>query len=149
MNEKIQYMYIPLFNRTSAMDRRCRDRTMIVTYRTNIVLLWLAGMSPREISQKLGPSISTVYRWIRRWQEEGTVETRTHRSRSLMSSSRDHEMPSSYIFPRPQTRAADACPSLQLRCNPQPVCYFSLGSDIHELYPRSYELLINYTNKSG
>lgn len=49
--------------------------------RENIVWLWLMGSSAMDISKQMGVSLSTVYRWVRRWQEEGTVENRQDRRR--------------------------------------------------------------------
>lgn len=46
--------------------------------RARIVWLWLGGASARAISHQTGASLSTVYRWVRRWQEEGTVETKPY-----------------------------------------------------------------------
>lgn len=53
--------------------------------RIRIIWLWLIGMPARIISLYTGISIRTVSRWIRRWQEEGHVETRSSQSRSIFS----------------------------------------------------------------
>ncbi|MPC16858.1 hypothetical protein E2C01_009695 [Portunus trituberculatus] len=39
--------------------------------------MWVGGMSLRAIARCTGASVTTVYRWIRRWQREGHVLTRT------------------------------------------------------------------------
>ncbi|XP_069988597.1 uncharacterized protein [Penaeus vannamei] len=36
-----------------------------------------SGLSPSEISRELGISRFVVYRWIRRWEEEGTLNDRS------------------------------------------------------------------------
>lgn len=36
--------------------------------RALIVWLWLAGCRVRDISIRTGTSVSTVYRWLKRWQ---------------------------------------------------------------------------------
>ncbi|KAG7162400.1 Glutamate receptor ionotropic, kainate 1-like 1 [Homarus americanus] len=58
----------------------------VIATRAKIVWMWLTGMSARQISRKSGASVTTVYRWIRRWQEEGTVATRPYRRRPRTSS---------------------------------------------------------------
>lgn len=62
----------------------------VVAERARIVWMWLLGVSARDISFQTGASISKVYRWIRRWQDTGTVETKTYRRKSG-AHSRAHE----------------------------------------------------------
>ncbi|KAK4318021.1 hypothetical protein Pmani_010973 [Petrolisthes manimaculis] len=38
--------------------------------RARIVKLWIIGMPARIISLHTGASVSTVYRWVRRWQRK-------------------------------------------------------------------------------
>lgn len=40
-------------------------------------------MSLRDIARQTGSSVATVYRWIRRWQHEGHINTRTKIYRSF------------------------------------------------------------------
>ncbi|KAG7162359.1 putative homeodomain-like HTH_23 containing protein 1 [Homarus americanus] len=68
------------------MNRRATHVRTMKTDRLRIVWMWLSGMSARSISYETGASICTVYRWIRRWQEEGTVDTRPYRGRPRDSS---------------------------------------------------------------
>lgn len=59
-----------IFN--SKMDGR-RVRTHHVTYDSSkIIRLWLFGKSASEISVETGASLSTVYRWIRRYGAQGS-----------------------------------------------------------------------------
>lgn len=58
--------------------KRKHKRQADVHSRARMVWLWLAGLSVREISFHMHVSITTVYRWVRRWQEEGSVETRPY-----------------------------------------------------------------------
>lgn len=53
--------------------------------RNQIVRLWLTGASAMTISNHLRVSLSTVYRWVRRWQEQGTVKTKPYRKRCNIS----------------------------------------------------------------
>lgn len=46
-------------------------------FRSSLVWMWCCGMSVDEISIKKHVSKATVYRWIRRWQNEGNVMTKT------------------------------------------------------------------------
>ncbi|KAG7175936.1 putative variant ionotropic glutamate receptor-like 16, partial [Homarus americanus] len=50
--------------------------------RGNIVKMWLAGMSVQKISQTMGVSITTVYRWVHRWLCDGNVNTKLHGRRN-------------------------------------------------------------------
>ena len=44
--------------------------------RVSIIWLWEYKFDTRTIAREIGISESTVYRWIRRWRQEGTVNTR-------------------------------------------------------------------------
>lgn len=63
------------------MENRMSNSPAVLAERAKIVLLWLGGSSARSISQQTGASLSTVYRWIHRWQEEGSVETKPYQRR--------------------------------------------------------------------
>lgn len=54
---------------------RC-SRPTSLTERSNYVRLWVRGMSSRAIALETGTSVTTVCRWIKRWREEGHVNTR-------------------------------------------------------------------------
>lgn len=68
-------------NISLTMDRRRTNSQAVVAERSKIVLLWMGGTSAKLISKQTGASLSTVYRWIRRWQEEGSVKTRPYHRR--------------------------------------------------------------------
>lgn len=51
------------------MERRVAKTRPFVGERLDIIWLWLEGLSTKDISLKTGVSVSTVYRWIRRWQK--------------------------------------------------------------------------------
>ncbi|KAK3875538.1 hypothetical protein Pcinc_019587 [Petrolisthes cinctipes] len=64
------------------MDGRIsRHKRTLKSDREVIIRMWLEGTSARDISIKTGISISTIHRWVRRWREEGTVDTRSYYSR--------------------------------------------------------------------
>ena len=41
--------------------------------RIRILRLWMSGVKIKDIALEVGVSLSTVYRWIRRWHKEGTL----------------------------------------------------------------------------
>lgn len=57
----------------------------ILADRIRFVQLWAGGMSARDIALVTGASMTTVYRWIHRWQREGNVYTRRHRHKPRLS----------------------------------------------------------------
>ncbi|KAK4323263.1 hypothetical protein Pmani_006044 [Petrolisthes manimaculis] len=64
------------------MDGRIsRHKRTLKSDREVIIRMWLEGTSARDISIKTGISVSTIHRWVRRWREEGTVDTRSYYSR--------------------------------------------------------------------
>ncbi|XP_045124108.1 uncharacterized protein LOC123512028 [Portunus trituberculatus] len=64
------------------MERRQSLSKMIVhAFRTRMIWLWLAGLSAREISCCTGASVSTVYRWLRRWQAGDSLEIKNFKGR--------------------------------------------------------------------
>lgn len=54
--------------------------------RVLIVRMWLDGFPARLIAMHLGTSTTTVYKWIRRFKDEGSVETRLRRSGTYVAS---------------------------------------------------------------
>lgn len=63
------------------MRRQSLNKLMLSVFRARMVWLWMTGMSAREISCFTGASVSTVYRWVRRWQAGGSVEAKHCRGR--------------------------------------------------------------------
>lgn len=63
---------------TNMESRSSRNSRTLRSERQRIVRMWLGGSSARVISHATGISVSTVHRWVRRWREEGTVETRPY-----------------------------------------------------------------------
>ncbi|XP_064099407.1 glutamate receptor-like [Macrobrachium nipponense] len=55
--------------------------------RAQLVGLWFLGMSLQMISHSTGLSISTAYRWIKRWQQEGHLHSRTRAKRRSLGTS--------------------------------------------------------------
>ncbi|KAK3893555.1 hypothetical protein Pcinc_002620 [Petrolisthes cinctipes] len=63
------------------MWRKGTNIASVLFKRARIVQLWQKGVAVRNISRKTGASVTTVYRWIRRWKEEGTLKTKSYRRR--------------------------------------------------------------------
>ena len=76
------------------MDHRGTRYLAVIAARRWVVWLWLRGVSAMAISQQTGVSLSTVYRWVRRWHEEGSVEARPYRRlyRQAKAKWRDNEV---------------------------------------------------------
>lgn len=49
--------------------------------RCTIVQMWNKGMSARRIASEMKTSVTTVYRWVSRWSEEGSLMTRPRTGR--------------------------------------------------------------------
>lgn len=67
-------------------------RTHHVTYDSSkIIRLWLFGKSASEISLETGASLSTVYRWIRRYGAGGLFTSHVPIESFLSSLARQHK----------------------------------------------------------
>lgn len=83
------------------MDLQQSFRKTGVTERTSFILLWMAGLSLRAIAEKMGTSATTVRRWVRRWQREGTLcSKKTRRKLSIQLPSRMQFDPFRPSFPQ-------------------------------------------------
>lgn len=72
----------PSSTRTT-MDEPYPHKTTNISQRTKIVWMWISGQSARYIAQETHTSVSTVYRWIRRWEREGSVSTKPRNERTI------------------------------------------------------------------
>lgn len=64
------------------MERRRGHTKTTLAFRIKFVWLWIAGMSVRDIAKATGTSSTTVYRWLRRWQNNGIICKRRSRHKS-------------------------------------------------------------------
>ncbi|KAG7162342.1 Glutamate receptor-like 27, partial [Homarus americanus] len=55
------------------MERRHTKVPTDLADRVTFVRLWVGGRSIREIAEQTNVSVTTVYRWIKRWQNQGNV----------------------------------------------------------------------------
>lgn len=78
------------------MECKRRLKPTTLAERVHFVWLWMDGVPSRTIAQQTGISVTTVCRWIKRWQEEGTVNTRSRRGKPLRKAedniANDHNM---------------------------------------------------------
>lgn len=72
----------PSSTRTT-MEEPHSHKTTNITQRSKIVWMWISGQSARCIAQETHTSVSTVYRWIRRWEREGSVSTKPRNERTV------------------------------------------------------------------
>ncbi|KAG7159496.1 putative winged helix-turn-helix domain containing protein 12 [Homarus americanus] len=64
-----------------AMMQRHHFRITDLQDRAKFIWMWKDGFSVRMIANETGTSVTTVYRWIRRWQREGNLCTKTRSGR--------------------------------------------------------------------
>ncbi|XP_068250122.1 probable glutamate receptor [Palaemon carinicauda] len=65
------------------MTRRSKTAQTSINERSKMIWMWLNGIRVRNISVSMGTSQGTVYRWIRRWREKGTLDSKSHYKYSL------------------------------------------------------------------
>lgn len=58
------------------MAKHRETRTTTVADRTLIVWLWERGTPPRTIACNVSTSLTTVYRWIRRWRQDRSLRNK-------------------------------------------------------------------------
>lgn len=112
----------------------------VIADRRRIVWLWLTGMAARDIATETGTSLSTVYRWIRRWEKEGTLATRSQYDRRIyISGYWEYDGVFANNFARPHLRTTNSSTIYEPRCsqlNCKPdnlISYFSNHNIIQKL----------------
>lgn len=85
-------------------------RMALRVLRARIVWMWLTGMSAREISLYTGASVSTVYRWVHRWNEERTLEERPNRGRPRKKVMKNNHV-NKFVLRSHHTSFSYGCPS--------------------------------------
>lgn len=73
------------------MESRRLNQPTDFADRTHFVLMWMAGMSSRAIARETGKSVTTVCRWIRRWKQDGNVNTKPRCGRPRLREKRRRE----------------------------------------------------------
>lgn len=109
------------------MESRRLNQPTDFAERTHLVLMWLTGMSSRAIARETGKSVTTVCRWIRRWRQDGNVNTRPRCGRPRTSDKRKAAAPSvlhtsnsfpQFVGPQRDSRCYMSC------CRPEPENYY-------------------------
>lgn len=101
------------------MAERRDNAVDVITKRGRIIGMWECGKSSREISEMAGVSVSTVNRWIRRWQEEDSVKTKPRSGRPKVTTQEDVNRIMDTIQVHPKLNAVKLTRDLQLPCHPR------------------------------
>ncbi|XP_066984733.1 uncharacterized protein [Macrobrachium rosenbergii] len=97
------------------------NKLAVLCGRTKMVCMWVGGMSARAIAQETGTSVTTVYRWIRRWQKEGNVETKPRSGRPRTTTAEEDQKIVDTVNSMPEKSAAEVIGLLRLQCDPRTV----------------------------
>ena len=87
--------------------------------RARIVWMWAYKIPARTIAREIGMSVSSVYKWIQRWRQEGTVNTRPRSRRPRLSSLKDRKSINDATKNRNCNMAVQEDPSHLLTSNDQ------------------------------
>ncbi|XP_069951447.1 glutamate receptor ionotropic, kainate 2-like [Cherax quadricarinatus] len=120
VNKRITFQ----FDRTSPMQRRPSTKRLTTTERTQAVMLYLGGMSARDIALKYQIGVSTVYKCINKWIDEARV---TERCRKKPSQYPKKKLTSSTTTAQQRnvTPVSHLSHKLHLRYNPKTIdCYW-------------------------
>lgn len=93
------------------------DKEGSLRLRASLVALWEMGMTARGIAQETRVSVTTVYRWIRRWHMEGHLDNKPRAGRPRITSQEEDEAIKAAVAQRPLRTAVDVVRSLRLSCN--------------------------------
>lgn len=110
----------------TSLMRQHPFRPTEVEERARFVCMWVDGMSVRTIAQQTGASLTTVYRWIRRWQREGCVENRARSGRPRLSLRKGNHHPSRQAVSHPTYSLHDPRPC-QSCYTPNPDLHYQDG----------------------
>lgn len=103
-----------------AERRERRDNAPhVITERARIIGMLESGNTSREIARMTGLHVSTVNRWIRRWQEEGNVRTKPRSGRPRAVAHEHVIRILETIEENPMTDAVKLTRELQLPCHPR------------------------------
>lgn len=89
--------------------------------RAKFIWLWVKGNSARSIAKETGTSVTTVYRWIRRWRHGGVVENKPRCGRPRVTSKEEDIAILRTACARSQLSSINIKSHLNLRCSPKTV----------------------------
>lgn len=89
--------------------------------RAKFIYLWMEGKPVKEIAKDAGTSTTTVYRWIRRWRNEGAIESRPRSGRPRVTSREEDFAITSIASMLYPMSSYDIIHYLKLKCSPKTV----------------------------
>ena len=90
----------------------------VICKRGRIIGLWESGMPTRDIAFTTGVSQRTVQRWINRFQEEGSLQTRPRSGRPRVTTPEDDRRLLNAVENHPLTSVVQHTRDLELHCHP-------------------------------
>ncbi|XP_066985186.1 uncharacterized protein [Macrobrachium rosenbergii] len=88
---RLRFVFVQQHKAREIMSKRRSNKPTAVDDRARIVWMWVGGKSAYSIAQETGTSMTTVYRWLRRWKHEGNVLTRPRSGRPRLSKQKTEE----------------------------------------------------------
>lgn len=89
--------------------------------RAKFIWLWVKGNSARSIAKETGASVTTVYRWIRRWRHGGVIENKPRCGRPRVTSKEEDFAILRTACARSQLSSINIKSHLNLRCSSKTV----------------------------
>ncbi|KAK3877268.1 hypothetical protein Pcinc_018003 [Petrolisthes cinctipes] len=119
---------------------RANDPSVIAD-RGKIIGMWENGTPVLIIAEQTGFAQSTVYRWIARWQTEGSLETRPRSGRPRVLTGEVQEHLVQATKETPFISSVQLTRHLELRCHPRTVRRTLHLNSIHAFVPAVKEKL--------
>ena len=100
------------------MDPNQADRASV---RNRIVGMKMAGSSPTEIARTLAISKTTVYLWLKRFEEQGNVKTKKIPGAPKQTTAEENRKIIQEVRANPFTNSTDIARTLQLTVSPRTI----------------------------
>ncbi|XP_064120803.1 uncharacterized protein LOC135225396 [Macrobrachium nipponense] len=94
------------------------DSPEVIAERGRIIGLSESGATVTNIAHRIGRSVKMVRKWIRRWEEEGSVKTKPRSGRPRATSPRTDALIVAAAERHPMRTSAQHTEHLGLNCNP-------------------------------
>ncbi|KAK4318803.1 hypothetical protein Pmani_010226 [Petrolisthes manimaculis] len=112
----VRFTLIPLYLEGMATGRA--NSVEVISERGRIIGLWESGMPTREIALTTGVSQRSVQRWIKRFEEEGSLHTKPRSGRPRVTTPVDDARILNAVEDQPLTSAVHHTRNLHLPCHP-------------------------------
>lgn len=89
----------------------------VISHRATIIGMRKTGLGVMEIAREMGIDRHSVSRWVKRWEEEGNVETRPRSGRPKCTSHQDEQRILQEVARNSLQSAAEVTRNLQLTCS--------------------------------